>query len=344
MRHVARRVLAALGALALASACRVGAPPAADATASAAADHEAGRKVYNARCYFCHGYSGDARTQAAQALLPPPRDFTRAPGLTAARVEEVLRDGIPGTAMTPFGALVSDRERRLVARFVVEEFVRAGAPNTRYHTTENGWPRHERYAAAFPFATGEVPLDAPSESLTPELAAGKRLFSGACASCHEGRATAGPAWELRAMSWPPGNYVREDPGHAAHQPPDAGDPFELHETAPAIATLDARERRGERLYQANCAYCHAADGSGRNWIGAFLDPHPADFGRPEIAARLTRAEVARIVREGIEGTSMPAWAGALSRTEIDAVAAYTERAFGPRRPTAGPRRPAAKPG
>ena len=39
-------------------------------------DIEAGRSVYNFRCYFCHGYSGDARTLAAEFLSPPPRDFT----------------------------------------------------------------------------------------------------------------------------------------------------------------------------------------------------------------------------------------------------------------------------
>ena len=35
-----------------------------------------GRALYDRHCYFCHGYSGDARTAAAAALEPPPRDFT----------------------------------------------------------------------------------------------------------------------------------------------------------------------------------------------------------------------------------------------------------------------------
>ena len=30
--------------------------------------HERGRAIYNFRCYFCHGYSGDARTLAATYL------------------------------------------------------------------------------------------------------------------------------------------------------------------------------------------------------------------------------------------------------------------------------------
>ncbi len=40
--------------------------------------HEQGRAVYNFRCYFCHGYSGDAKTLAATYLQPPPRDFSAA--------------------------------------------------------------------------------------------------------------------------------------------------------------------------------------------------------------------------------------------------------------------------
>ena len=45
--------------------------------AGASNRHEAGRAIYNYRCYFCHGYSGDARTLASTYLTPPPRDFTR---------------------------------------------------------------------------------------------------------------------------------------------------------------------------------------------------------------------------------------------------------------------------
>lgn len=293
-----------------------------------AADHEAGRTIYNARCYFCHGYSGDARTLAARFLDPPPRDFTRATGLDGARVAAAVRGGVPGAAMTAFAGLLSAREIDLVARFVVAEFATARAPNTRYHTAENGWPGHERYAVAFPFATGSIPLDRPWDDLRAAEQAGKRLFMGACVSCHDRAQVAevGPAWELRGMSWPPGNYVREGrEAHGEHQ--EEGDPFERHDQAPSIAKLDTRQQRGEKLFQSNCAHCHAADGTGRNWIGAFLEPHPADFSRPEVARRLSSSYATRVIREGIEGTSMPAWAAVLSRAEIEAITAYMARAF-----------------
>jgi cytochrome c oxidase cbb3-type subunit 3 len=293
------------------------------------ADHEQGRRVYNSRCYFCHGYSGDARTLAARFLSPAPRDFTREPGLDASRVIAAVREGIAGTAMKPFSGTLSEREIERVARFVIAEFVTARAQNTRYHTAENGWPGHERHAAAFPFATGAIALDRPWAELSEAEREGKRLFMGACISCHDRSrvADAGPAWELRAMSWPPGNYVREGREPEGHHHEDEDDPFELHEAAPRIAGLTPHERRGEAIFQANCAFCHAADGTGRNWIGAFLEPHPADFSRADVARRLTRNYVKRVTREGIEGTSMPAWQNVLSPAEIAAVAAYMGRAF-----------------
>ena len=149
------------------------------------ADHEAGRQIYNFRCYFCHGYSGNARTLAASMIEPAPRDFTRARDLDERRVLTALRKGVPGTAMASFAGTLSSREMELVARFVVAEFVQAQRPNTRYHTAANGWPRHERYAGAFPFATGEIALDRPDASLSTPEREGKALFMSACISCHD---------------------------------------------------------------------------------------------------------------------------------------------------------------
>jgi cytochrome c oxidase cbb3-type subunit 3 len=164
-----------------------------------ALEHEEGRRIYNFRCYFCHGYSGDAKTLAARFLEPAPRDFTRAAGLDARRAARAVREGIAGTAMTSFSSVLAERETALVARFVVAEFVVARAPNARYHTAENGWPGHERYAAAFPFATGEVPLDRPLAELSGTERAGRQLFMGSCISCHDRShvADAGRPWERK---------------------------------------------------------------------------------------------------------------------------------------------------
>jgi len=339
---------ATLAALLLAGCMQAGPDPApAPVAAVPGAVREPGREVYNFRCYYCHGYSGDARTLAATLLDPPPRDFTAlAPAaLSREAIIAAVRDGRPGTAMKGFGAVLGAAEIEAVADFVRDEFMVRKARNTRYHTAANGWPDHERYRAAFPFATGEIALDTPGEELAPEQAAGKRLYMGACVSCHDrGRVREeGAAWELRAVSYPPnedacvGCHTYSKALHGRGSPHPAGPdgrasgagPYALHDAPPRIAALTAQERRGEHLFQRNCAFCHAADGSGRNWIGAFLEPHPRDFTDRRFLSQRSRRQLTGAIRDGLPGTSMPAWKSVLEEEEIRDVVAYIARAFGP---------------
>lgn len=71
---------------------------------------EKGREVYNYRCYFCHGYSGDAKTLAATYLSPPPANFRAAKPeqLDKKTVLEALKQGRPGTAMKAFSGILSE--------------------------------------------------------------------------------------------------------------------------------------------------------------------------------------------------------------------------------------------
>lgn len=160
---------------------------------------EEGRRVYNFRCYYCHGYSGDARTLAATMLPTRPRAFVEhtADEMPALRIERAVRYGLPGSAMKPFAGTLAEREIAAVVAFVRDEFVVRRASNTSYHTPANGWPDHGRYSAAFPFATGAVALDAPEDGLDETARAGRRLYLSACITCHD-RARVrdpGPAWE-----------------------------------------------------------------------------------------------------------------------------------------------------
>jgi cytochrome c oxidase cbb3-type subunit 3 len=81
--------------------------------------------------------------------------------------------------------------------------------------TENGWPGHERYAMAFPFATGAIPLDRPAEHLTGAEQAGRRLFMDSCITCHDRSNVldAGIAWSAGsgaiAHSMPPTKARRQ---------------------------------------------------------------------------------------------------------------------------------------
>ncbi len=329
------RLIVAAAALALLAACtevEYGALRSEPRSAHAAASlHERGRAIYNFRCYYCHGYSGDARTLASTFLTPAPRDFTASDParLTRQDMLAALRQGRPGTAMAAFAGILSEAEMQAVVDFVRQEFMVRKAVNTRYHTPENGWPDHERYRDAFPFATGAIGLDVAWDRLTAGQQRGKRLYLASCVSCHDrGRPVADPVvWDARPLSYPRNNY---QPGTSG--PPDAissASPYGLHDIPPKLAALSAQELLGERLFQANCAFCHAADGTGKNWIGSFMEPHPRNLTDPQFMGGMTRARLRTVIRDGLPDTSMPAWGSVLEPPEIDAVIAYISRAFHP---------------
>jgi cytochrome c oxidase cbb3-type subunit 3 len=316
--------------------------PALGASGSEAASD--GRAIYNFRCYFCHGYSGNAKTVAASFLTPPPADFTAATpaSLPESRIVATLKLGRPGTAMKSFASVLSEAEIASVARFVHDEFVVNKAVNTRYHTPENGWPDHERYRIAFPFATGEIGMSQSWESLTEEQARGKRLFLGTCITCHD----RGPGerddstWDTRPLSYPRNNF-----SFTAPPKPDAiasASPYAMHDVRPRLKGLTRSERLGEKLFQGNCAFCHAADGTGKNWIGSFLEPHPRNLRDPAFMAQMTRPRFMAVVGDGLPNTSMPAWKNVLSVREIGAIADYVSRAFHPL-PASPPNPPGQRP-
>ncbi|MBF0339327.1 MAG: c-type cytochrome [Magnetococcales bacterium] len=292
--------------------------------------HEEGRKIYNFRCYFCHGYSGDARTLATTYLNPKPRNFvtTDPDTLPLERMIASIDQGVPHTAMMGFVTILTPAEIASVAGFVREEFMIRKAENTRYHTPANGWENHERYAEAFPFARGEIPMDRPEESLTAEERRGKRIYLNACISCHDwGRVEKDePVWESRAVSYPRAGFT---PGEEPKVDAVSGaSVYARHDKAPSLPPkISETVRLGESLFQKNCAFCHAADGTGKNWIGQFLEPHPRNLTDDAFMQGQTRRSLTQVITSGLEGSSMPAWKEILSSEQISAIVDYIDAAF-----------------
>ncbi|MFC1759402.1 c-type cytochrome [Planctomycetota bacterium] len=87
--------------------------------------------------------------------------------------------------------------------------------------------------------------------------------------------------------------------------------------------------QGKGLYRQHCVHCHGITGDGRGPTASFLNPYPRDF-RPgkfkfkstPIGSKPTRDDLERIIRQGIEGTAMPAFHTALKAGEIEAVGDY----------------------
>jgi mono/diheme cytochrome c family protein len=73
-------------------------------------------QLYVKNCSMCHGRQGRGDGTAASALAPKPTDFRQErPSLDQA--EDVLAQGVPGTAMPPWRDRLDAAQRRLLARY-----------------------------------------------------------------------------------------------------------------------------------------------------------------------------------------------------------------------------------
>lgn len=290
---------------------------------------EVGRAIYNFRCYFCHGYNGDAETVASTFLRPPPKNFKKLSidALPRKQMMRIVSDGRPGTAMKGFSRILSEEEVGAVVDFVRITFMQQKEYNLSYHTPVNGWFDGARSSPAAPFALGEVPLDTPDHQLSDQLRYGKQVYMQSCISCHDRmRKNETPVvWDKRAVSYPRA-------GHS-HRPEEIVDsltgatPYAEHDIPPVIDDLTSQEKKGETLFLINCAFCHGATGTGKNWIGTFLEPHPRDL-TDEVAMKgMTKRRLKEVILKGLPGTTMPAWRAVLSEQEIDEIIAYINRAF-----------------
>jgi mono/diheme cytochrome c family protein len=68
--------------------------------------------------------------------------------------------------------------------------------------------------------------------------------------------------------------------------------------------------RGQEVFAANCASCHGQAGDGSGLAGA------ADFTDVEFMRGEQPVEFFEAIRDGVEGSAMPAWDGTLSESEI----------------------------
>lgn len=144
-----------------------------------------GQKLYDGFCAPCHGYKGDGKGYASNFTFPKPRDFTS--GIYKFRStnsgeppidEDIIRsikNGIPGTSMSPLGEKLNDKEIKAIVDYVKgfseETFELPGEP------IEIGEP---------PPATDEI------------IAKGKELFDKAkCWECHGkfGRGNGEKGWQ-----------------------------------------------------------------------------------------------------------------------------------------------------
>jgi mono/diheme cytochrome c family protein len=88
---------------------------------------ELGKKIYLKRCKVCHGIKGDGNSFAANALNPPPRNFTSAQSkkeLTLERMIASATNGRPKTAMMPWKDNLTPEEIRAAIHYIRKELMK----------------------------------------------------------------------------------------------------------------------------------------------------------------------------------------------------------------------------
>jgi high-affinity iron transporter len=91
------------------------------AVSAGAEEPRTGPAIYAERCAACHGDGGAGDGPAAAALEPRPRNFRDASfwtNRTDDQLRQIVRDGKPGTLMSPFKDVLSAPEIDAVVAYV----------------------------------------------------------------------------------------------------------------------------------------------------------------------------------------------------------------------------------
>ena len=285
---------------------------------------------------------------SAQPLTAQEHPVRRVANIVSVAVEEY------GKGVDERGRLISQQEYQEAADFLADAQTQAARlPGDRaavaraildsiIAAVSSRKPVSEVKALEARFAAtlgSEAALELPRRIL--DLAEGRRLYQGSCASCH-GVAGAGDGPASRAMNPKPpaiGNQaVMSDvspatmyriisvgiagtpmAGYAGALTPEQR--WNIVSYLVSMRSNPAQLAEGEGLYAQRCTQCHGALGGGDGASARMLSRLPQEIG--SLAWQAARSDVVleASVRDGIAGTAMPP-AHDLSARQLQSVVAY----------------------
>ena len=80
-------------------------------------------------------------------------------------------------------------------------------------------------------------------------------------------------------------------------------------------------------YSTLCARCHGDLGNGKGLISVYLDPYPRDLTKAGFINSKTEERLMKSIREGVTGTSMPAWGRVLNDEQIRGVLDHIQKNY-----------------
>ena len=182
----------------------------------------------------------------------------------------------------------------------------------------------------------------------PSVTAGRSLFAGApfegsvakggCVNCHAIRNSDGDlaggnigpelTWTMRTRGR---EYVKDHVVNARAHVADSIMPTfkdyndaELESLVAYLSTLDYKldaTSAGQKLFDTYCVACHGEELDGRGKVGPMLDPLPRDFSKSQFVIAYEE-RFKNSIREGVKGTSMPAWKEVMGDKQIETLVEF----------------------
>ncbi len=162
-----------------------------------------------------------------------------------------------------------------------------------------------------------------------------RITTGAPGLPREGApwASAMPVWHEMLEEeevWKIITFLYDYTGHEPRswKLEEAGVPATAEAGEDAVQAEQGADRAAvERLYLTRCAQCHGEEGAGDGPAADFLYPRPRDFTLGVFKYKTSHADsefpydrdLRKTIREGLPGTSMPAWGEILTEPQIDSL-------------------------
>jgi mono/diheme cytochrome c family protein len=269
-----------------------------------------GQAIFTAKCAVCHGTAGDGSGLEGAANFT---DLEFMHQKKPAEFFEAIRDGVEDTAMLAWGETLSEMD---IWDVLYYEWTFATSPEE----IAQGKELFAANCATCHGAAGDGSGLTGAANFTDQAFISNEDPLGFFQAIHDGvEGSAMPAWGDKLSDdeiWSVINFVWT----FAYEYGEEGEEEEAPTPTAAEPTLPAEEElfppgkpsavRGKEIFEANCTICHGVEGDGSGLEGA------ANFTNFRFVRQKEPSELFKAIRDGVEGTAMPAWGDTLSEIDI----------------------------
>lgn len=292
--------------------------------------YEKGRELFLEKaCWGCHTIAGISSTSQAPELTDAGGKFTY-----EYLVESIVEPSAntANSKMPKFDWIHDEETVAALATYL------KGQQEDRLRSAEGapiGYTKPEVELARITVASVEA-----GRSLFAGVAFEGSIAKGGCINCHSFRSSEGVltggsigpelTYTVRARGR---EYVKDHIQNPRKHAADSIMPVfkdyndaELDSLVEFLATLDYRptaNASGKQLFDTFCVSCHGEKMDGRGVVSTMLDPLPRDFSKHQFVSSY-EDRFKDSIRDGVDGTAMPAWKNILSDGEIDNLIGYIE--------------------